>query len=106
MAEAKCILVTRVCVCVCLCVYLSLPAFAHYCTDLDVTWGMVVSADLHYLAELQLVHGFRCYENIVPNAKCQRVLVLALCMVDFLHQHSTARYCYTVHHMLVLCLND
>jgi len=33
--EAKCILVTRVCVSVCL----SLAAFPHYCTDPDVTWG-------------------------------------------------------------------
>jgi len=31
--DAKCIVVTRVCVCVCL----SLAAFPHYCTDLDVT---------------------------------------------------------------------
>jgi len=29
----KCILVT------CLCVYLSLTAFPHYYTDLDITWG-------------------------------------------------------------------
>jgi len=27
------------------------------------------------------VHGFHCYDNIAPNAKCQRVLVLALCPV-------------------------
>jgi len=27
------------------------------------------------------VHGFRCYDNIAPNGKCQRVLVLALCLV-------------------------
>jgi len=26
------------------------------------------------------VRGFRCYDNIAPNAKCQRVLVLALCL--------------------------
>ena len=36
---------------------------------------------LHYWADLQSVHGFRCYDNIAPNAKCQRVLVLALCLV-------------------------
>ena len=29
----------------------------------------------HYWADLQLVHGFRCYDYIMPNAKCQRVLV-------------------------------
>ena len=28
------------------------------------------------------MHGVRCYDNIAPNAKCQRVLVLALCLVD------------------------
>ena len=26
---------------------------------------------------------FRCYDNIAPNAKCQRVRVLALCLVNF-----------------------
>jgi len=35
--DAKCILVTRVCVCVSVC--LSLAAFPHYCTDPDETWG-------------------------------------------------------------------
>jgi len=29
------------------------------------------------------VHRFLCYDNIVPNAKCQRVLVLTLCLVCF-----------------------
>jgi len=28
------------------------------------------------------VHVFRCYDNTAPNAKCQRVLALALCMVN------------------------
>jgi len=36
---------------------------------------------VHYLANLQSVHVFRCYNNIAPKAKCQRVLVLALCLV-------------------------
>ena len=27
------------------------------------------------------MHGFRCYVNIAPNAKCQQVLVLAVCLV-------------------------
>jgi len=38
---------------------------------------------MHYLADLQSVHGFRCYDNIASNAKCQRVLVLAVCLVRF-----------------------
>ena len=66
--------------CVCLSVCLSLAAFPHYCTDQDVSWGMVVVV-VHYWADLQWVHGFRCYDNIAPNAKCQRVLVLAVCLV-------------------------
>jgi len=27
------------------------------------------------------MHAFRCYDNIASNAKCQRVLVLAFCLV-------------------------
>jgi len=27
------------------------------------------------------MHGFRCYDNIAPNAKCQRVFVLAVRLV-------------------------
>jgi len=34
---------------------------------------------VHYWADLQSVHGFRCCDNREPNAKCQRVL--ALCLV-------------------------
>ena len=39
---------------------------------------------VHYWADLQLVHGFCCYDNRAPNAKCQRVLVLAQCLVVIL----------------------
>jgi len=31
---------------------------------------------VHYWADLQSVHWFRCCDNIDPNAKCQQVLVL------------------------------
>ena len=40
VAEVKCIVVTTVCVSVCL----SLAAFPHYCTDSDVSCGMVGGA--------------------------------------------------------------
>ena len=41
--------------------------------------GMIgVPLVVHYWADLQSVHGFRCYDNIAPNAKCQRVLVYLL----------------------------
>jgi len=69
---------------VCVSVCLSLAACPHYCTDLDVTWvnGTGCPLVLHYCADFQSVHGFRCYDNTAPNAKCQRVLVLALCLVS------------------------
>jgi len=36
---------------------------------------------VHYWVDLQSVHGFHCYGNIAPNAKCQQVLVLPLCLL-------------------------
>ena len=64
-------------------VCLSLAAFQHYCMKPDVTYrnGRGCLLVVHYWADLQSVHGFRCCDNIAPNAKRQRVLVLALCMV-------------------------
>jgi len=68
--DAKCILVTRVCVSVCLsvclCVCLSAAVRPHYCTDPDVTWerGRGCPLVVHYWADLQSVHGLRCYGNI------------------------------------------
>ena len=38
---------------------------------------------VHYWADLQSVHGFHCYDKTAQNAKCPRVLVLALCLVPF-----------------------
>ena len=66
-----------------LCACLSIAACPHYCMDADVTWGNGRGCPLvvHYWLNLQSVHGFRCNDNIAPNAKCQRVLVLALCLV-------------------------
>ena len=37
------------------------------------------------------MYGFPCYDNIAPNAKCQRVVVLALCLVDVLLVGSVLR---------------
>jgi len=61
----------------------SLAAFPHYCTDHDVTWGNGRGCPqvMHYWADLQSVHGFRCCDNIAPNAKSQRVFVLAVRLV-------------------------
>jgi len=54
-------MVTRVCVSVCL----SAATCSHYCTDPDVTWGSGRGCPLvvHYSADLQSVHGLRCYGN-------------------------------------------
>jgi len=71
------------CMSVCVSVCLSLAAFPHYCTDQDVSWGNGREYPLvmHCLADLQFVYEFCCCDNIEPNTKCQRVLVLALCLV-------------------------
>jgi len=84
-------LLTRVCVSVCV----SLAAFQHYCADPDITWGNDRGCllDVRCWADLQSVHGFRCYDNIAPNAKCQLVLILAVCLVLCLcHWHFYCTY--------------
>jgi len=70
--DVKCTLVTAVCVFV----WLSLAAFSHYCTDPYVTWGngRRCPVVVHYWADLQSVHGFRCYDNIAPNANVSECL--------------------------------
>ena len=54
------------CLSVCVSVCLTLAAFPHYCTDPDVTYrnGRGDPLVVHYWADLQSVHGFRCYDNI------------------------------------------
>jgi len=79
---------SAVCMSVCLSVFLSLASFPHYCMDPDVTWGNGRGCHLvvHYWADLQSVHGFRCYDNIAANTKCQRVRVLAPCLISLASQ--------------------
>jgi len=69
-------------VCLCVPVCLSLATFPQYCRDPGVRWGNGSGCPLvvHYWPNLQSVHGFHCYDNIAPNAKYQRVLVVALCV--------------------------
>ena len=70
-----------------LCVYLSVPLRiptllrAPGCKFRPSGNGRVCSLVVHYWADLQSVHRFRCYDNVAPNAKCQRVLVLAVYLV-------------------------
>jgi len=94
--------VTRVCVSVCL----SAAACLHYCTHPDVTWrsGKGCPLVVHYWADLQSVHGSRCYGNITQTRNVSEyMLVLAQCIVwyfihltnltifDAIHRHATRR---------------
>jgi len=65
----------RLCVCVSVCPLLAAR------TGCNMGNGRGCTLVVHFWADLQLVDGFRCYDNIAPNAKCQRVSVLALCLV-------------------------
>jgi len=52
-------------------------------TRMYVTWGNGSGCPLvmHYWVNLQSVHWFHRYDNIAPNTKCQRVLILAVCLI-------------------------
>ena len=66
-----------------ICACLSLAAFPHYCTD-DVTWrnGRGCPLVVHYWADLQSVHGFRCYDNIARTRNVSECLY-SLCACLF-----------------------
>ena len=58
----------------CVSVCLSAAVRPHYFTDLDVTWGRGRDCPLvvHYWADLQSVHGLRCYGNVPGDGgRCQ-----------------------------------
>jgi len=74
---AKCTLVTRVCVSVAR----RIPTLLQG-PGCKLENGRGCPLVVHYWVDLQLVNGFHCY-NRAPNAKCQRVPVLALCLVHF-----------------------
>jgi len=65
-----------------------------YCTDPDVSYGngRGFPLDVHCWADLRSVHGFRCYDNVAPNAKCQRVFVLALSLYAWLVVQPYGRF--------------
>ena len=85
--------------CVCLCVCLSAAACLHYCTDPDVTWGSGRGCPLvvHYWADLQSVHGLRCYGNTRNAWPLQ-----ARCT----SYSNSVRLRLSVCHTPVLCQND
>jgi len=61
-----------------LCVCLSLATFSQYCTDPDVTSGNGRGCPLVvlYWANLQLVHGFCCYDN---STECKMSVSVCTC---------------------------
>jgi len=67
----------------CVSVCLSLAACPHYCTEPDVTWGNGRGCPLvvYCWADLQLVHGFHCYDNIARTRNVSKCFVLALYLV-------------------------
>ena len=69
-----------------LCVCLPAAACPHYRTDPDVTWGSGRGCHLvvHYWADLQSVHGLRCYGNITRTRNVSEyMLVVVACLVTF-----------------------
>ena len=81
--------------CVCLSASRRIPALLHG-PGCKLGNGRECPLVVHYCADLQSVHGFLCYDNIAPNAKCQRVLVLALCLVLLLSPPDMWRQSFTV----------
>jgi len=69
--------------CLSLCLSVCSLPHSHTTARTDVTWGNCRGCHLvvHYWADLQSVRRFHCYDDIVPKAKCQHMLVLALCLV-------------------------
>ena len=68
---------------VCVSVYLSVPRRIPTTARTWMKLGEWQGCPLvvHYWADLQSVNGFRCCDNIALNAKCQRVLVLAVRLI-------------------------
>ena len=68
-------------ICVCLSDPRRMPTLLHR-PGCNLGNGRRYALVVHCWVDLQSVDGFRCYDNVAPNAKCQRVLVLALCLVE------------------------
>ena len=81
-------------------VCLSEAACLHYCTDPDVTWrsGRGCPVVVHYWADLQSLHGLRCYGNTIfqTETEYQTEILQRNCQ---LYQQSTV---YT--QCLITCL--
>jgi len=108
--EAKCILVTAVCV------YLSLAAFPHYFTDPDVSWGMVgVPSSCALLggfangARVSLLwqHSAKCKMSAIacirsmPDSFCQPHHIILLTISIISHMAYMYDHFPFTHHLLL-----
>jgi len=74
--QAKCIVVTRVCVSVC-----RMPTLLHG-PGYNLGSGRECPLVVHYWADLQSVYGLRCYGNITRTQNVSEYMfVLVLCLV-------------------------
>jgi len=71
---------SRLCVCVSIC-----GLMATQLQDPDVTWGNGRGCVLvvYYWADLQSVHGLRCYDNTARKRNVSECLYSLVCLVSF-----------------------
>jgi len=81
--DAKCIVVTCVCVSVCMSVRGRMPTLLHG-PGCNLRSGRGCPLVVHCWADLQSVHGLRCYGNITRTRNViEYMLVLTVCLVIF-----------------------
>jgi len=81
--DAQCIVVTCVCVCLCDCLSVRsrMPTLLHG-PGCNLETGRGCPLVVHYWADLQSVHGLRCYGNITQTRNVSEyMLMAALCNI-------------------------
>jgi len=73
--------ITAVCVSVCLSVPLITAKLLHGYPDVSCGNGRGCPLVVHYSADLQAMHGFRCCDNIARTRNVSECFLLALCLV-------------------------
>jgi len=75
----------HLCVCACLSVRGRMPTLLHG-PGCNLGSGRRCPLVVHYWADLQSVHGLRCYGNITPRTRnvSEYMLVLVLCLVHLI----------------------
>jgi len=78
------VLVTRVCLCVCLSVPRRIPTLLHG-PGCDLGSGRRCPLVVYCWADLQAVHGFRCYDDIAQTCLCVILSLVPRCIPTLLH---------------------